>query len=313
MSVEIKVGDCREILRSLGEGSVQCCVTSPPYFGLRDYGVAGQIGLEPTPAEYVAEMVAVFAEVRRVLKDDGTLWLNLGDSYANDWKWGGATGGKHAKGLHGSQVGRAKRNTGLPPKSLMLMPARVALALQADGWILRSENIWHKPNVMPENVSDRPTKAHEMVYQFTISPTGYYYDAATVSEPAVSDHPSGNGFAGRQGGSIRVGPQSGGEGSRKQWDGVGGQRNMRSVWTVPVSSAGGDHFATMAPGIADRCVRASSRVGDTVLDPFGGFGTTGLVADRHSRNALLIELNPTYAEMARKRIFDDAPLFGGAA
>lgn len=155
-------GDALAVLRTLPAESVQCVVTSPPYYGLRDYGEPGQYGLESSPAEYVEVMRAVFAEVRRVLAADGTLWLNLGDSYANDEKWGGSTGGKHAGGLHGDTgVGRGKRTTDLPPKSLVGIPWRVALALQADGWTLRSDIVWHKENAMPESVQDRPAKTHE--------------------------------------------------------------------------------------------------------------------------------------------------------
>jgi DNA modification methylase len=165
VSVRILTGDCRALLATLDAESVQTCVTSPPYFGLRDYGVAGQIGLEATPDAFVAEMVAVFREVRRVLRNDGTLWLNLGDSYANDTKWGGSSSGKHVKGLHGDTgVGRGKRTTGLKAKDLIGIPWLVAFALRADGWYLRSDIIWHKPNPMPESVTDRPTKAHEYLF-----------------------------------------------------------------------------------------------------------------------------------------------------
>ena len=161
MSVRILHGDCRSVLSTLPEKSVQCCVTSPPYFGLRDYGVDGQIGLEPTPDEYVAEMVAVFRGVRRVLRDDGVLWLNLGDSYANDSKWGGSSGGKHVAALHGDTgVGRGKRHTGLKPKDLIGIPWMVAFALRADGWFLRSDCIWAKPNPMPESVQGSHFSRH---------------------------------------------------------------------------------------------------------------------------------------------------------
>jgi DNA modification methylase len=157
-------GDCIEVMRTLEAESVHCCVTSPPYWGLRDYGCAGQIGLERTPEEYTAKMVDVFREVWRVLRDDGSLWLNLGDSYANDGKWGGSTGGKHVAALHGQPVGRTKTVTGLKPKDLVGIPWRIAFALQADGWYLRSDIIWSKPNPMPESVADRPTKAHEYIF-----------------------------------------------------------------------------------------------------------------------------------------------------
>jgi DNA modification methylase len=175
-------GDCREVLRSLDAESVQTCVTSPPYFGLRDYGHDGQLGLEPTPDEYVAALVEAFREVRRVLRDDGTLWLNLGDSYANDAKWGGSSGGKHVMdGQTGGEGYRLRRATGLKSKDLIGVPWRVAFALQADGWYLRSDIIWAKPNPMPESVTDRPTKAHEYLFLLAKAPR-YYYDADAMRE-----------------------------------------------------------------------------------------------------------------------------------
>lgn len=165
----ILTGDCREILPTLPDESVQCCVTSPPYYGLRDYGVTGQIGLEKSPEQYIKKLVWIFREVRRVLKKDGTLWLNLGDSYANDGKWGGHTGGKHVRVLHASPIGLMKKCTGFKPKDLMMIPARVAIALQADGWWLRQDIIWNKPSAMPESVTDRCTKSHEYIFLLTKS------------------------------------------------------------------------------------------------------------------------------------------------
>lgn len=182
MSWEVLEGDCTEVLRTLPEESVHCVVTSPPYWGLRDYSAAGQLGLESTPEEYVEKLVEVFRELRRALRKDGTVWIVLGDSYANDGKWGGATSGKHVKALHsGTSVGRGKRNTGLKPKDLIGVPWRVAFALQADGWYLRSDIIWAKPNPMPESVTDRPTKAHEYVFLLTRNQK-YCYDADAVRE-----------------------------------------------------------------------------------------------------------------------------------
>lgn len=304
MSARFLVGDALTQLATLPAGGAQACVTSPPYFGLRDYGVAGQLGLERTPEEYVANLVAVFREVRRVLRDDGTLWINLGDSYANDWKWGGATGGKHISALHGSQIGRAKRDTGLPPKSLMLMPARVALALQADGWILRSEIIWHKPHVMPESVGDRPTKSHETLWLLAKQPT-YYYDAAAIAEPVaaatIADRPN-------DGKRIDRGyPGALHRGNGRLGDGE--TRNKRSVWTVASQPFKGAHFATFPPALIEPCILAGSRRGDVVLDPFGGAGTTAIVADRLGRDSILVELNPDYAAMAEARLVAEAPLW----
>lgn len=327
MTVTVREGDCLDVLRTLDAQSVQCCVTSPPYFGLRDYGHAGQIGLEPTPDEYVAKLVAVFGEVRRVLADDGTLWLNIGDSY-NAYNGGAGPGSKLSK-TQTEQRPRLSTGYGLQvkslkPKDLMMIPARVALALQADGWYVRSDVIWHKPNPMPESVVDRPTKSHE--YLFLLSKNErYYYDADAIREPLTDDRdPSRKANANGVGGRARSGNKERAYGEDRgrpgshlgagvPWEDDGRGRNKRSVWTVPVQPYTGAHFATFPPALIKPCILAGSRVGDTVLDPFGGAGTTGLVADRLSRHALLIELNPEYAEMARRRIKDDSPLFGDVA
>lgn len=344
MSIRILRGDCRATLRTLPESSVHCCVTSPPYFGLRDYGHAGQIGLEPTPAEYVEQMVQVFREVRRVLRDDGTLWLNLGDSYANDGKWGGSTSGKHVDALHGDTgAGRGKRTTGLKPKDLIGIPWRVAFALQADGWYLRQDIIWAKPNPMPESVRDRCTKAHEYVFLLSKSER-YFYDLQAMQEPAtLSSIARLSQNVEAQAGSDRVpgktnGPMKAVGGQRSKRDSfkredskraevIPGQtvgthradreesgwdtatRNKRSVWTIATQPFSEAHFATMAPELAETCIKAGCPEGGTVLDPFGGAGTTGLVADRLQRSAVLCELNPDYIEIARRRIASDAPLF----
>lgn len=293
MGIRIIVGDCRERLRDLPAESVHCCVTSPPYFGLRDYGVDGQIGLEQTPDEYVAKLIEVFREVRRVLRDDGTLWLNLGDSYA-----GGAIGRndqkkystkKYRKGQQsGSVLGyyrRRKTVPGLKSKDLIGIPWRVAFALQADGWCLRQDIIWHKPNVMPESVRDRCTIAHEYIFLLSKSQR-YYFDSDAIQEPATRRDP----------------------GNRPRET-----RNRRSVWTVATKPFSGLHFAPFPPSLIEPCILAGCPKGGTVLDPFGGSGTTGLVADRLGRHAILIDLNTIYAEMARARISGDAPLFADVA
>jgi DNA modification methylase len=335
MAVRIMEGDCLTVLRTLPEQSVNCCVTSPPYFGLRDYGHAGQIGLEPTPDEYVAKMVAVFREVRRVLKDDGTVWLNLGDSYATQGGRGEARmvelgrpsdGAKTVAEARGSASG-SKVPEGSKPKDLLGIPWRVAFALQADGWYLRSDIIWHKPNPMPESVTDRPTKAHEYIFLLA-KQERYYYDAAAIAEEAITNderRPYGSQGAneldprGVQGeGKPRTGkaltsPRNDGN----PWNEANGRgfipngltRNRRTVWAVATQPYSGAHFATFPPALIEPCILAGCPEGGTVLDPFGGAGTTGLVADRLQRNALLIELNPTYAQMARDRIHGDAPLF----
>lgn len=338
MSIRLLTGDCRDVLPTLPDESVDCCVTSPPYFGLRDYGHAGQIGLEPTPDEFVAELVAVFREVRRVLRKDGTLWLNLGDSYANDGKWGGSSGGKHVTALHGdTSIGRGKRTTGLKPKDLIGIPWLVAFALRADGWYLRQDIIWAKPNPMPESVTDRCTKSHEYLFLLSKSPR-YYFDADTIAEPLAqaSIERLSQPTLDQQAGSARVPGKTNGNmkavsrantfaratattpppgqpaqhrADREPIDTTAaGTRNKRSVWTVATQPFKGAHFATFPPALIEPCILAGCPVGGTVLDPFGGAGTTGMVADRLQRDAILIELNPEYAALSRSRIADDSPL-----
>jgi DNA modification methylase len=297
-------------------------VTSPPYFGLRDYGIAEQIGLEATPEAFVAELVAVFREVRRVLRDDGTLWLNLGDSYVSsgaaqvpDGKNPNAGVMRPGNGAKNGGVSNRDGLTvaGLPAKNLLGIPWRVAFALQADGWWLRQDIIWSKPNPMPESVQDRCTKAHEYLFLLSKSPT-YFCDMAAIAE-ASTGQAAGN-----------INPQKGeiayAEGDEKMRPRVGltayaertrengsETRNKRSVWTVATQPFKEAHFATFPPDLIEPCIKAGCPVGGTVLDPFGGAGTTGLVADRHQRDAILIELNPAYADMAHRRIVGDAPLF----
>lgn len=330
--IEIRQGDCRQLVKAMPDRSVHCVVTSPPYFGLRDYGVKGQMGLEPTPAEFVAGMVELFRDVRRVMRDDGTLWLNLGDSYANDGKWGGHTGGKHVRALHASPIGRNKRYTGLKPKDLIGIPWRVAFALQEDGWFLRQDIVWSKPNPMPESVTDRCTKAHEYIFLMSKAPR-YYFDAAAITEPvSPNTHARLAQDVEAQRGSDRVpgktnGPMkavarkvaSEGEGIKSNASFYNAtafrvdERNKRSVWTVATQPFKEAHFATFPPALIEPCILAGCPEGGTVLDPFGGAGTTGLVADRLQRNAILCELNPEYADIARRRIRGDAGLFGDVA
>lgn len=293
----IHQGDALEVLRKMPAESVQCCVTSPPYYGLRDYGIPSQIGLEESPAAYVEKLVSVFAEVRRVLRSDGVCWLNLGDSYANDWKWGGATGGKHAAGLHGTQVGRAKRRTGFKAKELIGIPWLVAFALRADDWYLRQGVVWAKPNAMPESVRDRCTTAHEFVFLLTKQPR-YYFDADAVSEPCAEKRYRGSSFTRGKTASMRHGLSPVGTGPRVERE----RRNIRSVWTIPTRSFPGAHFAVMPEALVERCVLAGSRAGDLILDPFAGAGTVGVVSERHDRLFEGIELNPAYVEMANRRI-----------
>ena len=291
----------------------QMCVTSPPYFGLRDYGHPGQIGLEQTPEQYIAAMVEVFRCVRDVLRDDGTLWLNIGDSYAR-------TGGTDRKVSASAQVG-STRNTmeqmsdrtskasalGLKDKDLIGIPWMLAFALRADGWFLRQDIIWHKPNPMPESVRDRCTKAHEYIFLLSKSER-YYFDHEAMKEKAAqpvgeqkqtgqhkSRNPKGNGASAKS----TLGSNQGAE-----------FRTRRSVWTVATRPYKGAHFATFPPALIEPCILAGSRPGDTVLDPFMGSGTTAAVALQHGRQYLGCELNPAYQPLQDARIATSVgPLF----
>jgi len=258
------VGDCLDGLRSLPDGCVQTCVTSPPYYGLRDYGNAAQIGQEASPREFADALVAVFAEVRRVLRDDGTLWLNLGDSHAATTKGSSGKGEKQRTNAGTLLADRRwKVPDGLKPKDLMGVPWRVAFALQDAGWWLRSDIIWSKPNPMPESVSDRPTRAHEYVFLLAKSER-YFYDAGALRNSSGA--------------------------------------NARTVWLIASDPFDGAHHATMPPELAGRCILAGSRRGDVVLDPFAGAGTTALVAVGNGRRAIGCELNPEYARLALDRV-----------
>jgi DNA modification methylase len=321
--VVVVQGDCLATLRTLPAASHQCCVTSPPYYGLRDYGHAEQIGLEPSPEEYIARMVEVFREVRRVLRDDGTLWLNIGDSYA-----GGSSGDRNP-GTTKQGAGFIQKNerrapvAGHKPKDLLMIPAMLALALRADGWFLRADIIWHKPNPMPESVRDRPTSAHEHVFLLT-KRARYFYDADAIKEApsegsadayrAALESPRADREY-QHDGDSRMGKRS----ANRAWSDpetlkrLLEGRNARNVWTIATQPFTGAHFATMPPDLAERCIKAGSKPGDLILDPFGGAGTTGLVADRLNRSATLCELNPEYARLARARITADAPLLAGVA
>lgn len=309
---DILIGDCRESLRSLPEKSVHTCVTSPPYFGLRDYGHEGQIGLEPTPDEFVTQLVSVFQEVKRVLRDDGTLWLNLGDSYASyrdgkatpDTSRGNSEGTLVPKGSATNRMASTFAGTSIKHKDLIGIPWRVAFALQADGWYLRQDIIWHKPNPMPESVTDRCTKAHEYIFLLSKSPK-YFFDSEAMKEPVQSN--KGNGKSFRGGGSY-TGENSFNNHQQKERETHGnapnesGLRNRRSVWTVATKPFKGAHFATYPPDLIEPCILAGCPIGGTVLDPFFGAGTTGLVALRHGRKVIGCELNPDYALLAYERL-----------
>lgn len=272
---KIVTGNCLETIKILPECSINCCITSPPYFNLRDYNIEGQMGLENSPEEFTAKMVEVFREVRRVLKKDGTLWLNLGDSYYNYRPGKGQkickqTVSKTNQDLPQSCPRRAQKFDSVKEKDLFGIPWRVALALQADGWYLRQDIIWNKPNPMPESVKDRCTKSHEYIFLLSKS-QNYFFDSESILEPAVT-------------------------GDDKE------MRNKRSVWTVPTKPFKGAHFATFPENLIKPCVLAGCPEKGLILDPFGGAGTTGLVANQNNRNAILCELNPTYVEMAKKRL-----------
>lgn len=383
MTWEVRQGHVLDALRSLLEESAQTVVTSPPYWGLRDYGLPpvvwgedqgcehewggvlpprpgpgnkpgdlstssltnperqnalprpvdagafctrcpawrGSLGLEPTPELYVEHLVTIFHEVRRVLRKDGTVWLNLGDSYA-------AARSYQVRDSKHTDVGNtmiAQVPPGLKPKDLVGIPWRVAFALQADGWWLRSDIVWAKPNPMPESVTDRPTKAHEYLFLLTRS-ARYFYDADAVRPPAVAattkmpdgwaTGPGAHGPVhrnGREKGAKRrtvrpgVDTKGGGQGSGEMEYPLG-SANLRSVWTIPTEPFPEAHFATFPKKLVEPCVKAGSRRGDLVLDPFAGSGTTGVVALRLGRRFLGIELSEQYVEMARRRIEDDAPL-----
>lgn len=301
----ILTGDALTVLRTLDDKSIHCCITSPPYWGLRDYGVEGQIGLEPTPEEFVAKLVDVFREVRRVLRDDGTLWLNIGDSYVGSP--GGSQGktGQRASRTFTARIDLTKRAGSLSPKNLVGIPWRLAFALQADGWILRSEIIWQKMNPMPESTKDRPTKSHEQVFLLAKS-ARYFYDAEAVEEKATGRAPGNKTHRGSE-------EYSRGDEHHRTKAGltaIGARetRNLRDVWTIPSQPFAGAHFATMPIGLVEPCILAGCPIGGVVLDPFAGAGTVGLVASRRGRSFVGIELNPKYAAMARHRIVSDAPL-----
>ncbi len=298
------VGDCIESMRQLPDQSVNCCVTSPPYFGLRDYGVDGQIGLEQTPERFIAKLVEVFREVRRVLRDDGTLWLNIGDSYARPLGKGGSGPGGKNRDWYGDNYGEAG-GAGVPggckPKDLIGIPWMLAFALRADGWYLRQDIIWHKPNPMPESVRDRCTKAHEYVFLLSKSER-YYFDSEAMKEPAeTTPRGKSHSFARK---TATTPPPGSPANFRPDRDDVSHSetRNRRSVWAVATRPYKGAHFATFPPALIEPCILAGCPVGGTVIDPFGGSGTTAGVAVKHGRNAILCELNPEYAELIPDRV-----------
>jgi site-specific DNA-methyltransferase (cytosine-N4-specific) len=314
-SVTLHHGDALEVLRGMPDASADCYVTSPPYFGLRDYGEPGQYGLEATPAEYVATMRSVFAEAHRVLADDGTLWLNLGDTYASKAN-GGASVGRTRRADRAELIpARTNTTAAAPYKSLLGIPWRVAFALIDDGWILRSDIIWSKTNILPESVTDRPTRSHEYLFLFTKGPR-YWYDADAIRDASDPDQEAHNRRYAKtyEAHTARV---AAGNGQPGNVNNVGlharvgpGGRNARSVWTISTQPFPQAHFAVMAPALAERCILAGCRPGGTVLDPFAGSGTTGMVAGRLGRRFVGIDLSAKYLDLALKTRLAQAPLLG---
>ena len=277
--IKILQGNCLDKLKELPDQSINTCITSPPYWNLRDYNEDKQLGMEDTPEEFVNNLVEVFKEVKRVLRDDGTAWLNLGDSYCGTNHKKEFIDPKYKDGRTGQKFSLSHKIPGLKSKDLVGIPWRVAFALQEDGWYLRQDIIWQKPNAIPESVRDRCTKAHEYIFLLSKSPK-YYFDNEAIKEDSVT--------------SIEQQIK---------------KRNKRSVWTVSTKPFKGAHFATFPMDLIEPCVLAGCPENGTVLDPFGGSGTTGIVASNHNRKAVLIELNAEYIEIAKQRIKDQGGLF----
>lgn len=300
--------DCLQAMRELPDSCIQCCITSPPYWGLRDYGVVGQLGLEKTPEEHIEKIIEIFHEVKRVLRKDGTLWLNLGDCYIPQSSHAGGTQydglNKKENWQPRSDALKKKKSFG-KPKDLMGMPWRIAFALQADGWWLRSDIIWHKPNCMPESVKDRPTRAHEFIFLMTKS-AKYYYDHVAIKE---NMNTYDDVLRDRQPGKLNSVP------GRRKMEGLirndYNKRNKRDVWTVASKPYKGAHFATFPEDLIVPCVLAGCPAGGIIMDPFMGVGTTGIAAVRNGRDFIGFELNGEYCAVANKRIFTtQRPLFG---
>tara|TARA_R100001594_G_scaffold146416_1_gene197793 strand:+ start:328 stop:1272 length:945 start_codon:yes stop_codon:yes gene_type:complete len=302
--IKILTGNCLDKIKELEDNSIDCVVSSPPYFGLRDYGVDGQFGLEKTYQDYIANTVKVFREFKPKLKDTATIWWNVGDSYNSTNGFCRNKGKYKRKGRDGgSNDKKLIKNSIIKEKDLMMIPNRVAIALQDEGWYIRSEIIWHKPNPMPESVRDRPTSCHEKIWLITKSKK-YYYDADSIRESCTTfdtnirdrDTTKLNNTPGR----TRMG------GLKKNNYTM---KNKRNVWTITTKPFKDAHFATFPKDLIEPCIKAGCPEGGTVLDPFGGSGTTGLVANDLRRNSILIELNPKYVKMMKKRMFNDSPLF----
>lgn len=314
MTELILIGDALEKLKEIDDGVVDCCVTSPPYFNLRDYGVDGQIGIEDTPEAYVSNLVSVFRDVKRTLKDDGTLWVNIGDSYNGSGKAGKRPEyqSRHTEfgkpSAHKERFGLPTNIKGLKPKDLIGIPWMLAFALREDGWFLRSDIVWQKPNPMPSSVSDRCTSSHEYIFMLSKCQK-YYFDADAIKEPCVTQTKNtskksndNKGHTDKQG---ELGKQTyTGFNSRYFSKTPPKYRNKRDVWTVSTKPYSGAHFATFPPDLILPCILAGCKAGGVVLDPFMGSGTTCMVAKKHGRGYIGIELNPAYVELAEKRIYE---------
>ncbi len=333
MTVEIRIGDVRELIKAMPDESVDCVVTSPPYWGLRDYGVAGQIGMERTLAEHIDVLVTLFRDVRRVLKSTGTFWLNYGDCYATTPNGRSAADTKASGNDDRTFRDKPFSTIGgvFKPKDLLMIPNRLAIAMQESGWWVRSEIIWAKPNPMPESVTDRPACAHEKVFLLTKSQR-YFYDAEAVHRPmaetsvprllqdldAQQGSTRGNGGKKLMKAVGRVDRQRGHSrrhaGFNERWDAMPkdeqtASANLRNVWTIATAAFSEAHFATFPPALVEPCIKAGCPKGGMVLDPFGGAGTTGLVADRLGHSCILFELNPEYAAIAERRLRADGGMF----
>ncbi len=303
--IKILQGNCIDKIKELDDNSIDCVVSSPPYFGLRDYGVDGQFGLEKTYHDYLANTVKVFETFKAKLKDTATIWWNVGDSYNSTNGFCRNKGKYKRKGRDGgSNDKKLIKNSIIKEKDLMMIPNRVAIALQDAGWYIRSEIIWHKPNPMPESVRDRPTSCHEKIWLITKNKK-YYYDAESIKEPVVTpiDAKAGHKFGGN-----KTTKQLNATISGKKWE-YSSTRNKRNVWTITTKPFKDAHFATFPKDLIEPCIKAGCPEGGVVLDPFGGSGTTGIVASLNNRNAILIELNQNYIDIANKRIDKEVGLF----
>ena len=298
-------GDCIEGMRTLPDQSVNCCVTSPPYFGLRDYGHEGQIGLEETPDQFVAKLVEVFREVKRVLKDDGTCWINLGDSYASNSKGSGGQSKKQDSNA-GSRYESKKFNHGVKEKDLIGIPWMVAFALRSDGWYLRQDIIWHKPNPMPESVTDRCTKSHEYIFLLSKSQK-YYYDNEAIKQELADPQRTNFQSGSRANGDNK--DRNDNDLAFRSKESIYLNANKRSVWTVTTKPYSEAHFATYPPDLIVDCIKAGCPENGIVLDPFMGAGTTAMVARKLNRNYVGCELNPEYIKIAQNRIHAELGMF----